>query len=130
MFRQEKYLLTPHEETAHVAINGKELDHDLIKFNSTARENRARYCDAFLDHRKIDMLTKQSSVPFGHKQVFVTKEERQKHTSIEKLSKEKVKDMVEAEILKILDVQDKESYQHRWKVEMRKKVVKQKKNLT
>ena len=47
---EQKYLLSPLAERAHVSLDGEPLDPDLRYFCKLAKETRARYVDCYLSH--------------------------------------------------------------------------------
>lgn len=112
--REEEYLLHPNKVRDHVSLDGKLLSTALHKFCATSREIRANYCDSFLAYEATAGLHKAKPPSFKQSPVFVTAEEEQKFTSVEKQTILQLKESVLQLLERISDSDAREAFNSVW----------------
>ena len=65
------------------SLTGATLDSQLKDLNVLAREQRSKFCDAYLEHEQKQHLKPPAGVPFQHTPVLVTENERREFEAIE-----------------------------------------------
>ena len=95
--RKNEYLLHPYENKKHISFEGKQLDHDLVKFSKIANDNKAEYdreCEKAKGYAFNVRLQK----------VYITPEERDNDNKIENKSKEQIQEIISQLIQRLKDV--------------------------
>lgn len=113
--RRREYLLHPQDEKPHVTIEGKQLDHELDHFSKFANENKQKYDQ--------ELSTGKDYISVKLNKVYITEEEREKHSKIESKTKSEIEIIVTEKLLHTLDSIDQrlaEQYQEYFYTTIRK----------
>ena len=116
------YLLHPHDSAeSHKSLSGEDLDPELHKFCEHARDLRASYFEAFIQHEQTSRLMKASPPTFTEYPVFITQSDREHYTAIENLTVAKITSLVNENLIKINDEEMRDEMKRVWETEVSKK---------